>query len=206
MRPLPPEHIGRFGPDDSHPKSYIPAPEVLAWVKEHILDEDGDLYNEDHAHLVEANIAFLWASSAFTKAGHTVVGQAEEVMFRCGPWQRGRQEQQMTEWFGYVPDFLITLAASYCEQCSDAEFCALVEHELYHLGHALDDFGQPKFTKEGLPKIAIRGHDVEEFTGVVRRYGASAEVQDLLDAAKGRPEVSQINVARACGTCLLKSA
>jgi len=115
-------------------------------------------------------------------------------------------EQQMFDWFGSVPAYIITLAADYCAECSDEEFCALVEHELYHIAQATDAFGAPKFTQGGLPKLVMRGHDVEEFVGVVRRYGASEEVQALVDAAKGSPEVSKINVARSCGTCLLKSA
>lgn len=43
---------------------------------------------------------------------------------RAGGWQKARMEQQMHEWFGAVPKFIITLAADYCSQCSDAEFCA----------------------------------------------------------------------------------
>ncbi len=38
-------------------------------------------------------------------------------------------EQQMNQWFGRIPKFISTLAADYCSQCSDIEFCALVEHE-----------------------------------------------------------------------------
>lgn len=170
------------------------------------IHEDGKLFNEDHAHLQDAPIAFLWAASGFEKQGRLVLGQAEEVTFRCGPWQKGRQEQQMIRWFGFVPTFLITLAADYCAECSDAEFCALVEHELYHLGQAFDKYGEPKFTEDGLPKLKLRGHDVEEFVGVVRRYGASEGVKALVEAASNPPEVAKINIARACGTCLLKSA
>lgn len=69
-----------------------------------------------------------------------------------------------------------------------------------------DSTGAPKFTKEGMPKLEMRGHDVEEFVGVVRRYGASTQVQELVDAANAPAEVGKLNIARACGTCLLKSA
>ena len=42
-----------------------------------------------------------------------------------------------------------------------------------------------KFNKDtGQPVLTLRGHDVEEFTGVVRRYGASKEVQELVDAGQ----------------------
>ncbi len=101
---------------------------------------------------------------------------------------------------------VITLAADYCSQCTDAELCALIEHELYHIAQKLDQYGAPKFTQDGLPSLTIRSHDVEEFVGVVRRYGASEDVQQLIDAASRPPEVAKINISRACGTCLLKSA
>lgn len=206
LRPEPPARLGRLDESGEFPISLIPAPELSAWVQENILADDGPLHNPDHAHLIDADVEFMWASSAFTKKGRSVVGQAEQVMFRAGGWQKSRQEQQMFEWFGRVPSFLITLAADYCAQCSDAEFCALVEHELYHLAHELDEFGAPKFTKDGYPKIGLRGHDVEEFVGVVRRYGASPEVARMVEASKQLPEVANINIARACGTCLLRAA
>ncbi|AWF68470.1 hypothetical protein CSB92_6113 [Pseudomonas aeruginosa] len=183
-----------------------PAPEVWEWINAEILADTGSLHNEDHAHLLDANIGVLWASTAFAKQGRVVLGQAEQVMFRAGGWQKARQEQQMREWFGEEPDFLITLAADYCSQCSDAEFCALVEHELYHICQEHNQYGEPKFTEEGFPKLKLRGHDVEEFVGVVRRYGPSKDVQHLIDAASRPPEVAKINISRACGTCLLKSA
>jgi hypothetical protein len=81
------------------------------------------------------------------------------------------------------------------------------EHELYHIAQATDDYGAPKFNKEtGMPVLKLRGHDVEEFVGVVRRYGASKDVQEMVDAANRPAEVAHIDVARACGTCMLKLA
>lgn len=185
----------------------IPADGVYDWVYQNIIAETGAIHNPDHIHLDGADIAFMWAQHGFTKKGRTVLGQAEEVMFRAGGWQKSRMEQQMNEWFGHQPDYIITLAADYCSQCSDLDFCALIEHELYHIAHETDEFGAPKFYKEsGKPKLCLRGHDVEEFVGVVRRYGASADVQALVDAANKPAEVAHLNVARACGTCLMKLA
>lgn len=205
-RPVPPADLMPDSAEDLSCIRLAPAPEIGAWIQNTILAEDGPLHNPDHAHLIDADIGFLWASSAFTKQGRTVAGQAEQVMFRAGGWQKARQEQQMREWFGTIPSFLVTLAANYCAQCSDAEFCALVEHELFHIGQEKDAFGAPKFTKDGFPKLMLRGHDVNEFVGVVRRYGASADVARMIKAAKQLPEVANIDIARACGTCLLKAA
>jgi hypothetical protein len=201
IRPLPPEAL-----IESPWLTFMPARELRQWVSDMFLVEDGQLHNSDHAHIEHASVEFLWASGGFIKQGRTVLGQCEEVTFRAGPWQKGRQEQQMREWFGSVPDFVITLDAGYSRKCTDVEFCALLEHELYHIGHQRDEFGAPAFTKYGAPKLGMRGHDVEEFIGVVRRYGASADVQRMVDAAKGAPEVAKLNIARACGTCLLKAA
>lgn len=202
-RPQPPGHLGKLDDSGEFSKTLVPASELGRWVEEAILAEGGPLHNPDHAHLLDADLCFMWASSAFAKQGRTVVGQAEQVMFRAGGWQKARQEQQMIEWFGRVPAFIITLAADYCDQASDAEFCALVEHELYHIAHATDEFGAPRFDKDtGRPKLGLRAHDVEEFIGVVRRYGPSRQVQGLIDAAKASPQAGNINIARACGTCI----
>jgi hypothetical protein len=202
-RPMPPRDLL----DEFHLYTkLIPAPEILEWVNEHVISDDGQLSNPDHFHLADADLCFLWASSAFEKQGRTVLGQAEQVAMRAGGWQKARMEQQMHEWFGRVPTFVITLAADYCSQCSDLDFCALVEHELYHIAQAIDEFGSPKFNREGQPVLRMRGHDVEEFIGVVRRYGPSHEVQQLVDAASKPAEVAHLDVARACGTCLLKLA
>ncbi len=105
-----------------------PAPALQAWTESAIFAPSVFIHNPDHAHLVDADLAFLWASSGFEKAGRVELGEVELVMFCAGGWQKARQEQQMIEWFGRVPAFLITFAADYCAGCTDAEFCALVEH------------------------------------------------------------------------------
>lgn len=205
-RPIPPASLLALSDLSMLGIRLAPAPDVLEWLQAEILSDTGSIHNPDHAHLIEAPLRIMWASSCFEKQGRTVLGQAEQVAFRAGGWQKARMEQQMLDWFGEVPAFIITLAAEYCSQCSDTEFCALVEHELYHIAQKLDQYGAPKFTRDGLPSLALRGHDVEEFVGVVRRYGASPEVQEMVDAAIKPAEVGKLNISRACGTCLLKMA
>ncbi|ROM84864.1 hypothetical protein BK652_09790 [Pseudomonas brassicacearum] len=206
QRPMPPASLVDLSELSDFGIRLTPAPEVWDWLQAEILADTGSIHNPDHAHLLDADIRVMWASSSFNKQGRTVLGQAEQVAFRAGGWQKARMEQQMRDWFGDVPAYIITLAADYCAQCSDTDFCALVEHELYHIAQAKDQYGAPKFTQEGLPKLEMRGHDVEEFVGVVRRYGASPDVQALVDAANSPAEVGKLNISRACGTCLLKSA
>lgn len=187
---------------------FVPSPELAEWVSVTLIDSAGALHNSDHEHLAEAHIGYLWTSAPCSSKGRTVVGMAEIPLFRCNKWQKGRQEQQIREWFGEIPDFIITLDAYYCQDASDIEFLSLIEHELYHCAQETDEFGTPKFKKEtGLPTYAIAGHDVEEFVGVVRRYGAvNPAVQDLIIAAANKPEVGRLNIARGCGTCTLKLA
>lgn len=199
QRPAPPANLNRFEP----------ATGVLEWIYRHILAEDGTIHNPEHAHLRGADLEILWAPGAFRKQGRTVVGTAEQVAFRVSGWQRGRAEQQLEDWFGRIPAWLITFDASYCSTCSDAEWCALVEHELYHVAQAEDEFGAPAFTKDGRPKLMLRGHDVEEFVGVVRRYGVgdpNGAIARLAAAARGPVEVNPVRVAGVCGTCVLRAA
>lgn len=188
---------------------FMPATELRDWALKTFVVEDAPLRNEDHQHLEHASIEFLWASEGFVKQGRTVLGQCEEVTFRAGPWQKGRQEQQMRAWFGQVPDFLITIDAKYARDCSDVDFCALVEHELMHIGHKMDEYGAPAFTRDGAPKLGMRGHDVNEFVGIVQRYGVGrpdGDLARLVDAANKGAEIRGYTIAQACGTCLLRVA
>lgn len=195
--------------DPLAPLTFVPAPEVLEWLITEILEDTGRIHNPDHQHLLQADLRILWASGSSRSKNRTVIGTAEEVLFRASAWVKARQEQQMTEWFGHVPDYLITLDASYAARCSDADFCALVEHECYHIAQQTTLFGAPAFTKDGKPKIHIVGHDVEEFVGVVKRYGVgdpNGALAALAAAARGKPQVSDRDIAGACGTCLMRVA
>lgn len=206
-RPLPPANLGEWDGDTQI--NFLPARDVRDWMLETFIEEGGHLFNEDHKHLLTANFEVLWAAGSFHKQGRTVIGFTEEVAFRVGGWQRDRQIMQMQQWFGQVPDYLITLAGSYAAEASDADWCALVEHELYHIGHKPDEFGAPGFTKEGLPKLFIRGHDVEEFVGVVQRYGVGnpeGGLAQLVRAGKSNTQVSRYKLSGACGTCMLRAA
>lgn len=204
LRPMPPASMV----EQLFLMQFAPAKDVTEWARKTFIDEGGDLHNPEHAHLSGADFEILWATTGFVKQGRRVLGMTEEVTFRCGPWQKGRQEQQMCEWFGRVPDYLITLDAFHCSQCDDADFCALLEHELYHIGQRRDEFNNPCFSEDGRPKLFIRGHDVEEFVGIVRRYGVgnNGPLADLIIAAARKPDVAPIKIAQACGTCLLRAA
>ncbi|XRG81554.1 putative metallopeptidase [Salinisphaera sp. SPP-AMP-43] len=199
---------GAMDPNAEHysPSAWFtPSGDLLAWVRTTFIDEGAALQNPEHAHLEYADLAFLWAGVPNSKKGRTVLGTAETCppQVTAGKWLKGRIEQQLVGWFSSMPDFLITLDANYALECSDMQFCALVEHELLHCAQEQDEYGAPKFTQEGLPKFGIRGHDVEEFASVVRRYGApDVETAAFIQAGQQAPEIGAASVARACGTCL----
>jgi hypothetical protein len=202
-RPSPPYP---FDLDD--PESFKPAPEVWSWALEVFIHPKSKLYNPEHDHLIQANLGFLWAGVENARQGRRIIGQCEMPgNVKGGKWQKARQEDQLYQWFEMVPDFVITLDAAYCSQCSDAEFCALVEHELLHAGQARDEFGEPAFTKTGEPKFTMRGHDVEEFVSIVRRYGAVAShTEEMIAAGSQPPQIAPVHIAQACGTCKLRVA
>lgn len=188
-------------------RPFVPAVGVADWIEASFLDESAPLFNPDHAHLSAADVGYLWAAVGNQRQMRRVIGQCEQVFFRAGGWQRARQEQQLFEWFGRTPEFLITFDAQFARDCTDADWCALVEHELYHIGQRVDAFGAPEFTKFGRPKLGMRAHDVEEFVGVVRRYGSvDPAIKQMAAAVRERPLVAQADIARACGTCHLRAA
>jgi len=186
-RPLPPASLLELSELSDFGIRLTPAPEVWEWLQSQILADTGSIHNEEHAHLIDADIRVMWASAAFTKKGRTVVGQAEQVAFRAGGWQKARMEQQMRDWFGDVPAYIITLAADYCADCSDADFCALIEHELYHIAQSTDKYGQPAFTQEGLPKLEITEEDRKALlghkNGSITSHYSGAELGHLIEAA-----------------------
>lgn len=187
----------------------IPAPEVADWAVETFIGPDAPLENEDHHHLRWASFGVVWTNIRYDRKGRRVVGMAEEPQIRAHGWAKARHDQQMRDWFGQVPDFLLTFYAPYCAELSDASWCALVEHELYHCAQDTTASGQPAFTRQGTPKYTIIGHDVEEFVGVVRRYGADAAgrgVQRLVEVAGEEPEVTAAEIADGCGVCLKRAA
>lgn len=207
MRPYPPEDLATFS-DIEMADRFMPAPAVLDWLRDTFLDEGSELFNVEHQHLREAKLGILWTNCDNSRAMRSVIGQAELMPpMAMGKWQRARAIQQVEEWFGDMPDFLITFSAPAAHGMDDASFCALVEHELYHCAQKMDQYGMPKFKEDGTPSFAIRGHDVEEFVGVVARYGAiDPGVAAMVAVANHKPLIGAASIAGACGTCLRTAA
>lgn len=205
LRPQPPaDLIGVEGALKGD--AFVPAPDLLDWIQATFIQEGAPLHNPEHTHLFTASIGVLWTNTPNKRQGRSVLGQAE---FKppggtMGKWARARAQAHLAGWFGTTSlDFLITLYAPYAAVCSDAAFCALVEHELLHCGQDKDEFGAAKFSRStGEPIYCIRGHDIEQFTSVVVRYGADAAgVRALVAAAELGPVIDDGQIAMCCGTC-----
>lgn len=173
------------------------------------LGETSPLFNVDHDHLHHATLGVLWTAVENRRQELAVVGTAERPLFRGNAWQKERQRYQLEQWFGFEPDFLITLSAEYAGNTDDTSWCSLVEHELYHCAQKLDEWGTPKFTRTGEPIWTLRGHDVEEFVAIIERYGPAAgagSTKRFIEAAQRKPKIGARQVASACGTCRAKVA
>lgn len=202
-RPYPGDELG-----EDVPECFVPDAPFAEWIRDTFIAASGPLANEDHAHLMDARLGVLWTNAINRRQMRTVIATAEIPQLQAGGWKRGRHDYQLRQWFDREPDFLLTFSAPDCLHLDDVAFCALVEHELYHCAQAEDGYGSPKFNREtGAPIFAIRGHDAEEFVGVVRRYGpTSHDVRALVLAANKPPLIAGADISRACGTCIGRAA
>lgn len=201
-RPLPPEHLL-----DSDPEAelFVPAPELWLWTHAQFLCEDGAFFNPDHLHLTDAEFGVLWAAGRAERHMNRIVATAELVNAKGSTWAKARERYQLRTWFGFLPTFLLTFDARWmAEEADEASYCAALDHELYHCGQKADAWGSPRFDPQGNPIFGLRGHDVEEFVGVTRRWGVGASAgrtAELVAAAGRAPLFSPAQIARGCGTC-----
>jgi hypothetical protein len=205
-RPSPPPSLLKPAGEDL----FVPAPEVWDWALDVFLAEASPLYNPHHAHLSMASVGFLWTGEENDRQMLPVVGTAELTKPKpmLSKWEKARQRAQLRGWFAVddnpapIPDFLITLYAPYAHRVDNATFCALVEHELYHCALKY-------ITQKGMPVWGIRRHDVEEFVGIVERYGvgaAAGKTAELVEASRRKPLIAPAHIDGVCGTCLRLAA
>lgn len=191
---------------------FVPSPEWGGWAMEHLVEPDGAFTNPRHVHLLDMRIGWLLTNIRYVSRGRLVGGRAEMGSAPPGMfgWNRCRWEHQLREWFGPIPEFVITLFAPYMARARPMEVCALIDHELCHCAQKTDDHGNPRFHQAtGEPLAAIVAHDVEEFVEVVARWGAGAArgVEAMVEAASRPPMFGEADLSEvACGTCKRKAA
>lgn len=194
---------------EPYPPRFEPAAAMPGWIQAVFLEETSNLHNADHRHLEHATLGVLWTNVEYVKKGKRVLGEARlGKPSGSNAWAKGRQEQQLRAWFDRVPDFLITLDALYVadrlQEDDGPAVLALIEHELYHCAQKTDKHGMPAFSKKtGRPKWTIRPHDLEEFAGIARRYGAATpDMRAFADALDEGPAMAEATIRGvcACGT------
>lgn len=211
QRPLPPATLCGMAGTLAIP-TFLRDEKLEEWLRAAFIPGDYDypgresaspLSNHDHAHLARATIGCLWTNVNHTKGQRLTLGTAEILNFRSN-WKDQRGEVYVTELFGgRLPDFLLTFYSPEASEMDNASFCALVEHELYHCVQGVDRDGQPRFhMTTGDPIWALRGHDIEQFNGVIRRYGvAAAGATETALAIAAGPTIAPAAISAMCGTC-----
>jgi hypothetical protein len=185
---------------------FMGAQELRDWAFQTFIDAEGPLVNLDHSHLVDADICFVWSSQCFAKGGNgekVTVGTAQLANPTGKDGSKERTEWMWRLWNGgELPDFVITICAPFVREAEAASICALIEHELYHLDVKLNpETDEPMLDADDRPVWCIRQHDVEQFIGVVERYGPTSpeEVRFAQALADARFRVDAEIVKACCG-------
>lgn len=132
--------------------------------------------------LGEARIMIVMRTAPKVRNGRDELGSMSLPRFQGGLAALG--VWLLAEHFGSYPDYVLTLDNTWWEGSTPEQKEALVFHELMHCEHATDREGELKFQDDGRPVWAIKGHDIEEFREVVRRYGDwSGEISGFVHAA-----------------------
>jgi hypothetical protein len=199
-KPIPPEHLHEPG------FNVEPAPEAAEWLKQMFVLDGAPLMNPDHEHMRKVDLVCLWTNVEFEDGGMPIVGMAEIVNVNGKPWPRAEKTDHLCMLHGNIPQARIWLYAPAWATCSHWRACAVGEHELYHYAHKHDGEGDPMFDDLDRPVLTKRAHDVEEFVGVMVRYGVDncagrsrAFVEAALQKPLFAPPTLEAAAACACG-------
>lgn len=118
------------------------------------------LIKRHHDHLVGVRIDYLFRDKAQVSKGRPIWGVARKITGMAA--YLGAKEHDETR-EGCDPFFVIEVAEDVWGGLTDKQRTALVDHELAHCAVTVDD--------EGVLKLSIRGHDLEEFKAIVQRHG-----------------------------------
>jgi len=131
----------------------------------------------EFAHLHSARISCIASQRALVDRGQAVPGV---VMV---PFSEARSSAKRTlmDWLvaqflkpllgGEEADFLFAFdVALWPDDATEQEH--LVYHLLCHIEQQHDDYGAPKFHRDGRPMLRLRNHDIERFESEIARYGS----------------------------------
>lgn len=141
-----------------------------------------ELIRGPHVRLATAPIAYVFRSPAAKDRGRDVWAKARKVSGLAAFLAVTPTPLEEPDFLdvGEPPTdfFVVEVAADIWQTLNDRQKTALVDHELSHFDYLPGD------------PLKLTGHDLEEFVGVVRRYGLwSAGVFDFVAAAKTELDV-----------------
>jgi hypothetical protein len=113
-----------------------------------------------HQDTLPAKIALAWKKGIKADAdGHVILG----LCVRASELQR--------ELVDY--DFCIVLNREVWtdDGFTDAQKRALIDHEMCHVAHSVDEEGEWRVDSKNRFVWRLRGHDIEEFTAIIARHG-----------------------------------
>lgn len=132
---------------------------------------------EEHSHLRDASVGYAFRDDELRRQGRTIYAEAilvERIL------QSEKRYGRIVRWallhhilkVEALPDFLVLIDRNIWEGMDPESKLALIDHELMHCWFMTEDDGEtPKLTESGCYRWTIRGHDVEEFCGVIQRNG-----------------------------------
>ena len=126
---------------------------------------------KDHADLVHARILYVFHDKHAVSRGRAILGRARKI---TGLTQFLVDDETVDQ-----PLFVLEFPRDLWTGMKPEQRKALVDHELSHLTVERND--------DGIWVGRTRGHDVEEFFGIVTRHGLwKADVAELVKAAAGQ--------------------
>lgn len=148
------------------------------------------LVNSHHEDLNQARIALCWQLTWKPDVdGRVKLGQCRKV---------GDLEREVKDVAGF--DFVILLRRSFWQdlRVTDAQRTALLDHELCHARLRYDAKGEPVYDERGRLVYRLAGHDIEEFTAIVRRHGCyKADLESFAAALR----LTAVQDFAACEEC-----
>jgi hypothetical protein len=134
-----------------------------------------DLVAGPHDDLKDAKIAVAWMLDVKPdRDGHLCLGRCKKAT---------DLDREFREF-----DFVVLLNSSAWKSLKNKQRLALVDHELCHAAVATDKNGDPIRDERDRLCWRIRRHDIEEFTGVVKRHGCYLnDVAELVRVAQEQP-------------------
>lgn len=163
---------------------------LLFWSAREVKDIARELITDFHPYLADETIVYIFRSEHSEKDGDAVYGTAKKVS-GLNAYLAFRSIHGGEEDGPIAPEsfYIIDIAHDVWLALTGPQRIALVDHELSHIG-----------------ADGMRGHDVEEFRGVIERHGLwRPNLVDFIAAAQQEPLFDD-KVARLAADSKIRAA